>query len=261
MEAHESFSAILQSGSRPLYQLAVLASMVLGGGLIHHDSKAWRLSRAVRFKILAGVGVGCLLGCALPAFFAGGYVGLVAASTLLTPKTILGGLLLGFFAAAMVKRAMGVPYDTSDAFARGGCLMMAVGRLGCIAQHCCFGRPTASLIGVDLGDGVSRIPVQTIEASLMFLFFAVLFFCHKRRYFDHRRLFILFAGYGVLRFGLEFLREDIASRWLGIGFYQWLSLGLCFVGVYQIVIRTRKIRAGNYREQRGLTIDPAQVSA
>ena len=74
MEAHESFSAILQSGSRPLYQLAVLASMTLGSGLIHHDSKAWRIPRAVRFKILAGVAVGCLVGCALPAFFAGGYV-------------------------------------------------------------------------------------------------------------------------------------------------------------------------------------------
>ena len=67
--------------------------------------------------------------------------------------------------------------------------------------------------------------------------------------------------FDVLRFGLEFLREDIASRWLGIGFYQWLSLGLCSVGVYQIVIRTRKIRAGNYREQRGLMIEPSQVSA
>ncbi len=261
MDAHDSYSAILQMGSRPLYQLAVLASMVLGGGLIHHDSKAWPLARAVRFKIIAGVGVGCLVGCALPAFFAGGYVGFVAANTLLTPKTILGGLLLGFFAAAIVKRPMGVPYDTSDAFARGGCLMMAVGRLGCVAQHCCFGKPTASAVGVDLGDGVPRIPVQAIEASLVFVLFAVLFFCHERRYFDHRRLFILFAGYGVLRFGLEFLREDIASGWLGIGFYQWLALGLCSVGVYQITIRTRKIRTGEYRDERGLMIEPTEVSA
>ena len=242
MEAYETYDAILRSGNRPLYQLAVLASMVLGAGLIHHDSKTWPLSLAVRIKIIAGVAVGCLVGCALPAFFARGYVGFVASNSLLTPKTILGGLLIGFFAAALVKRTMGVSYDTSDAFARGGCLMMVVGRLGCMAQHCCFGRPTDSWIGIDLGDGVARLPVQAIEASLVFLLFAGLHFCHTRRYFENRRLFILFAAYGILRCGLEFLREDIASRWLGLGFYQWLSLGLLAVGLFQIVVRTAKRR-------------------
>ncbi len=260
MEAYESYETIVRSGSRTLYQLAVLASMVLGAGLIHHDSKTWPLSLAVRTKIIAGVAVGCLVGCALPAFFAGGYVGFVASNSLLTPKTILGGLLIGFFAAALVKRTMGVSYDTSDAFARGGCLMMAVGRLGCMAQHCCFGKPTDSVIGFDLGDGVPRLPVQAIEASLVFLLFAFLYFCHRRGYFDHRRLFILFAGYGILRFGLEFLRADIASRWLGIGFYQWLALGLFSVGLYQIIIRTKKVRTGKYREQRRPVADLAEVS-
>ncbi len=261
MEGQDPYSAILEAGSRPLYHLAVLASMVLGGGLVHHDSKAWPLPRAVRLKIIAGVAAGCLVGCAVPAFFAGGYVGFVTANTILTPKTILGGLLCGFFAAAIVKRAMGVPYDTSDAFARGGALVMAVGRLGCMAQHCCFGRPTSGAFGVDLGDGVPRVPVQAIEASLMVLLFAVLYVCHERRHIDHRRLFILFAAYGALRFGLEFLREDIASRWLGIGFYQWLALALFAVGVYQLAIRTRKVRAGVYRDQPRITIGPAEVSA
>ena len=259
MEAHEPYSAILETGSRSLYQLAVLASMALGGGLIHHDSRAWPLPRSVRLKIVAGVGVGCLVGCALPAYVAGGYVGFLAATAPIAPKTILGGLLLGFVAAAALKRAIAVPYDTSDAFARGGCLMMAVGRLGCVAQHCCFGRETTSRLGIDLGDGVARLPVQAIEATLLFGFFAFLTFCHRRRYFDHRRLFILFAGYGALRFGLEFLREDIASRWLGIGFYQWLALGLFAVGVYQIVLRTRRVRDGTYGPQRGLPVEPVEV--
>lgn len=235
--------------------------MVLGSALVHRDSREWRLPRSTRFAILTAVAIGCLAGCAVPAFFAGGYVGFVAWTAPVTPKTILGGLLFGFLAAAVVKRAMGVPYDTSDAFARGGCLMMAIGRLGCVAQHCCFGRPTTSSLGVDLGDGILRVPVQAIEATLMVLFFAVLSLLHHRRRFDHRRLFLLFAGYGALRFGLEFLREDIASRWLGLGFYQWLAAGLFAVGVYQIAIRTRKIRTGNYQRERGLAIEPSQAVA
>ena len=256
MEAYESYDTILQSGNRSLYQLAVLASMVLGAVLIHHDSKAWPLSRAVRVKIISGVSVGCLVGCALPAFFAGGYVGWAAWSFPVTPKTILGGLLCGFLAAAVVKRVIRVSYDTSDAFARGGCLMMAVGRLGCMAQHCCFGRPTDRWIGIDLGDGVARVPVQAIEASLVFSLFAGLHFCHTRGHFENRRLFILFAAYGVLRCGLELLREDIASRWLGVGFYQWLALVLLAVGLYQIVVRT----AIRHRPQTTRTLGTTEVS-
>jgi len=256
LEAYETYHAILQAGSRPLYQCAVLASMVLGGSLIHYDSRAWPLSLSVRITIIASVSVGCLVGCAVPAFFAGGFVGAVASDFLLSPKTILGGILCGFIAAAIVKRFMGVPYDTSDAFARGGCLMMVVGRLGCVAQHCCFGKPTGSVIGFDFGDGVARIPVQAIEASLVFGLFLALNFCHRRNHFPNRRLFILFASYGILRFGLEFLREDIASRWLGIGFYQWIALGLAAVGFYQIIVRTEE-----HRRRTGLTLDAAKVSA
>ena len=242
METHESIQAILNAGSRTLYQIAVLTSMILGGALIRFDSRTWPLTISVRITIIASVAVGCLIGCALPAFFAGGYIGSVTSGMFLSPKTVLGGILCGFFAAAIIKRTMGVSYDTSDAFARGGCLMMAVGRLGCIAQHCCFGKPTDSALGIDLGDGVARFPVQAIEATLTFLLFVAIHVCHKRNYFPNRRLFILFAAYGLLRFGIEFYREPVSSQWLGIGFYQWIALGLFGVGLYQITRRTERNR-------------------
>ncbi len=256
MDGYETYHTILQSGSRPLYQLAVLVSMFVGGILVRRDSQAWLLPLSVRYTIIAAAAVGSLVGCAIPAFFAGGYVGSLTSDYLLSPKTILGGILCGFFAVALVKRAMRISYDTSDAFARGGCLMMAIGRLGCMAQHCCFGKPTDSLVGVNFGDGVSRVPVQAIEASLLFLLFAGLHFCHQRDYFQNRRLFILFASYGLLRYCLEFLREDVASQWLGIGFYQWIALGLLVVGIYQIVVRTKKLR-----NRVDLRLSTSEVSA
>jgi prolipoprotein diacylglyceryltransferase len=242
MDAYDSYNAILHSGNRSLYQLAVLSSMIVGGALIRYDSRNWPLSTPVRYTIITAAAIGSLVGCAIPAFFAGGYVGASASDYLLSPKTVLGGILCSFFAVALVKRILHVSYDTSDAFARGGCLMMAIGRLGCVAQHCCFGVPTESSLGVRLGDGVSRFPVQAIEASLMFLLFAGLHVCHRMNYFQNRRLFILFASYGFLRYWLEFLRENIASEWLGIGFYQWIALSLFVVGVYQIVVRTKRLR-------------------
>ncbi len=169
-------------------------------------------------------------------------MGTQTADFLLSPKTILGGILCGFLAVAAWKKATGVAYDTSDAFARGGCLMMAIGRLGCIAQHCCFGRPTVAWLGYDFGDGTPRIPVQALEAILVFVLFVLLDFWHRQNVFPNRRLFILFAAYGLLRCGLEFLREPVAREWIGLGYYQWLALGLFAVGLYQIVMRTAKRR-------------------
>lgn len=234
------YEAIVRAGSRELYALAVLAAMILGGLLVRRDSRGWPLSLRDRIRILAAVALGSLVGCAIPAYFAGGAVEELAWTQPVSPKSVLGGLLLGFFAAAAAKRLAGITYDTSDAFARAGCLVMAVGRLGCVAQHCCFGRPTGTSLGVDLGDGIPRWPVQAIEATLLFGLFAAIQVCHRRRLFEHRRLFVLFAVYGLLRFGLEFLREPLASSWMGIGFYQWLALALAATGLFQIAVRTKQ---------------------
>jgi phosphatidylglycerol---prolipoprotein diacylglyceryl transferase len=239
---NDSYDAILRSGNRGIYALAVVLSTALGAALIHRDSRSWPLSRRDRILVLAGVSLGALLGCAIPAFFAGGTIEKLAWMEVVTPKTVLGGLLFGFLGAAVVKRAAGISYDTSDAFARGGCLLMAVGRLGCVAQHCCFGRPTDTFLGWDFGDGHPRWPVQAFEAVLLFGLFAGMEVLHRRRLLEHRRLFVLFAAYGFLRFGLEFLRELLAASWMGIGFYQWLALGVAGTGLFQIAVRTRALR-------------------
>ena len=248
---NDSYDAILRSGSRGLYSLAVLSATLLGAVLIQRDSRSWPLCRRDRILVLAGVSLGSLLGCAIPAFFAGGAIEALAWTEIVTPKTVLGGLLFGFLGAVVVKRTAGISYDTSDAFARGGCLLMAVGRLGCMAQHCCFGRATDSFLGWDFGDGTPRWPVQAIEAALLFGLFALMELLHRRRLLEHRRLFVLFAAYGLLRFGLEFLREPLASSWMGIGYYQGLALAVAATGLFQISLRTRILRQAEILEARG----------
>lgn len=51
---------------------------------------------------------------------------------------------------------------------------------------------------------------------------------------QHRRLFLVFTSYGVIRFTLEFLREPLSDTYLGLGFYNWLALLLAAVGTYQL---------------------------
>lgn len=226
---------ILGHGSPRLAAALVLVSCLAGGWRTRQDARAWRLPPWARIGLLTAVAIGGLAGCALPAFFADDLIGALATQQWQGPKTILGGLLGGFVAAAVFKRLTGFrAVETADAFARGTCVILAVGRLGCVARHCCFGAVVPAWAGWDFGDGVPRVPVQILEALLMFLLLGVLEIAHRRDAWRNRRLFVLFLGYGLVRFGLEFLREQVAGVTLGLGFYQWLALALATVGAVQI---------------------------
>jgi hypothetical protein len=245
--------AILAAGHPLLHRLAIIAAAGVGGRLIARDARAWPLPWASRWIVLAAVGLGSLAGATLPGLFAGGAVGsdaaafvvsqpdmlhAAAAEYLLGPKTVVGGLLLGFVAAVVVKPLFAIRAETSDAFARGTCAMMAIGRLGCIAQHCCFGvvlPPSWAWLGWDLGDGLPRLPVQAFEAVLLFALWYVIERLHRRGALRDRRLFLFFAVYGAGRFLLEFGREPIATVQWGLGYYQWLAALLCGIGLYRLV--------------------------
>ena len=239
-QAHE---LILGAGFPAAYKAAVVCAALIGGVLVRRDSRDWPLPQPVRYQVLGVVGLGSLVGCALPAFFAGGTVGTLTSWSLLAPKTILGGLLFGFFAIAAFKRLTDNSVDTSDAFARGAIAMMLIGRLGCVAQHCCYGDLTTLAWGMDFGDGVLRVPVQAVEAAGLLVLALAMQWLHAGDRMRGRRLFVLFASYGFMRFGLEYLRAPVADSYLGVGFYQWLALLLMTVGLFQLGKRSIRSRA------------------
>ena len=237
-----------------MHRLAVVAAGLLGGWLIARDARRWPISARDRVHVLIVVALGGMLGSSLPGLVAGGVLGGNLASwmeaqadaglalgsvLLLGPKTVLGGLLGGFIAISLFKRPLGVTHDTSDAFARGTAVMMAVGRLGCIAQHCCFGASCSLAIGVDQGDGILRWPVQVIEFLAQCLLLLVVFGLHARNWLPGRRLFVVFFSYGLLRFMVEFLREPLGATWHGVGFYQALALLVAGIGAWHLVKRSR----------------------
>lgn len=227
---------VLSSGSRLAYQIFVILAMLIGGWLIREDSEKWSLTSSKRWSILGIAFLGALLGSAIPAFFSGGLVEDLAWSVPITPKTVMGGILASFIFVAIYKRITKTHFDTSDGFARGAIAMMAIGRIGCIFQHCCYGKESS--LGLDFGDGLSRVPVQYLEAIGLFAIFYLIQHLHEKNLFAGRRLFIVFALYGVLRFGLEFGREQIADIYLGIGFYQWIALLILATGIWQVFYRS-----------------------
>jgi phosphatidylglycerol---prolipoprotein diacylglyceryl transferase len=233
---------ILRAGHPLVYTGFVAAGAAAGGALIRRDARDWAVTPPQRIAIIATVFIGGLVGSALPAFVGGGLIQQQAERYAIGPKTILGGLIAGFLAVAVLKRLLGIAAETSDAFARGTCLMMAIGRLGCYAAHCCVGVASSAAWAQDFGDGVPRLPIQLLEAALLTALFGLLQLLQTRRAMPDRRLFLFFAIYGTLRFVLELWREPVATMAGGIGFYQWLALLLAAIGVYQLSKRTR-IRA------------------
>jgi phosphatidylglycerol---prolipoprotein diacylglyceryl transferase len=105
----------------------------------------------------------------------------------------------------------------------------AIGRVGCFLAGCCFGSKTSSVIGTHL-HGALRHPVQLYEAGGL-----VLIALGVTKLKNFRLPFYLIC-YGLLRFGLEFIRGDeIRGGWLELSTSQWISLLLILLGMIQVI--------------------------
>ena len=135
-----------------------------------------------------------------------------------------GGVFYGGFIGAVVvgyilMRRYGLPWwKTADAFAPGIALGLGLGRQGCFAAGCCWGKPTSLPWGVrftELGHEITGVPIDThlhptqlYESAAAFLIFFFLLWLHRRRRFDGQVILLFAVLYGVVRFCVEFLRDD-----------------------------------------------------
>jgi phosphatidylglycerol---prolipoprotein diacylglyceryl transferase len=136
--------------------------------------------------------------------------------TLRSGGVFSGGLVAALLAAAwfMARHKM-PPLRTCDAFAPGLALGHAIGRLGCFAAGCCYGKPTQHAWGVvfrnPLGQaplGVPLEPTQLIESAVELINFFVLSWFITRKHADGQVFGTYLILYGVARFFIEFLRDD-----------------------------------------------------
>jgi phosphatidylglycerol:prolipoprotein diacylglycerol transferase len=138
------------------------------------------------------------------------------------------GVFYGGFAAGLllalwyVRRARLAPWPTLDVIAPGLAIGQAIGRLGCFAAGCCYGRPTSGPWGVTFRDifatrtvgtpiDIALHPTQLYEsAAVLALFFVLIWLAPRKRF--HGMVILVYAiGYASLRFVIEFYRGD-ASR-------------------------------------------------
>ena len=196
----------------------------------------WRLKPTVD-RAAAMVGPGWFIAAG-----AGAVVGGYAAGSLVSlagPTPTLSHSIAGVIAGAIIgveayKAARGVRGSTGGAFAGPLALGIVIGRWGCLLAGLpdrTFGLPTTLPWGVDLGDGVSRHPVQIYESASMAAFLAVyLAGLARREPWALRRGFPVFcAWYGAQRFVWEFFKPYPRLVW-GLDLFQLIALGLVVYG-------------------------------
>jgi phosphatidylglycerol---prolipoprotein diacylglyceryl transferase len=141
-------------------------------------------------------------------------------NTLQAGGVFSGGLIGAFAAAAWYIHKHRMPaLATCDAFAPGLALGHAIGRVGCFAAGCCFGKPTDhfwgvtftspiahELVGTPIGEALQ--PTQLFESAVELANFFLLAWLLKRKKFDGEVIGTYFFLYGIARFFLEYLRGD-----------------------------------------------------
>jgi len=131
-----------------------------------------------------------------------------------------GGLIGGLALAWWYARRHGLPgWATADALAPGVIIGQAIGRLGCFAAGCCYGKPASVPWAVTFTDVYAARavgtpvdtplhPSQLYESAAAFLLFLFLLWLADRKRFDGQVLLTYAVGYSVIRFVLEFWRGD-----------------------------------------------------
>lgn len=139
-----------------------------------------------------------------------------------------GGLVLAFIVGVWYMRRHRLPlWRTVDIWAAPLALGHTVGRLGCFAAGCCYGKPTQVPWGVTFTDpqslailGVRLHPVQLYDAFCNFLIFLFLSSYRRHRRFEGQLFWLYVLLYSLARIVLEFFRADprgfIISSYLSV---------------------------------------------
>jgi phosphatidylglycerol:prolipoprotein diacylglycerol transferase len=166
---------------------------------------------------------------------------------------LIGAIISGYF---LMRRYKLPWWKTADACAPGIAIGNFFGRQGCFAAGCCWGKPTTLPWGVkftELGHEITGVPIdvplhptQLYESFAMLLVFFFLFWLHKHRRFNGQVILLYALLYSVIRFAIEFLRDDPRgdlfglTTLTGLSTSQLISLVVGTGALVLLILRWRK---------------------
>jgi phosphatidylglycerol---prolipoprotein diacylglyceryl transferase len=207
------------------YAAIMLLSIATAVLLKRRGDRALPLSAVQRWGIALGAFCGAMIGAKLP-YVLLDWEGLASGRAWFdNGKTILFGLVGGYFGVELAKAILDVTIKTGDSFAVPVAAAVAVGRLACFVGGCCFGKPTSLPWGVVFHDGIPRHPTQLYEAAFHASAAVFLAWTERRGLFRLQRIKFYLIAYLVYRFFTEFIRPEPVVA-LGLTAYQWGALAL-----------------------------------
>ena len=132
-----------------------------------------------------------------------------------------GGLIGATLSSIIFLRLKKLPmWKFGDALAPGIPLGYAIGRMGCLMNGCCYGKPTDLPWGLHYpppheAAGHAVHPTQIYDAGLNLLLYLALAWLYRRKKFDGQIFAAYLLCYAVTRSVVEIFRGDYAQRYLG----------------------------------------------
>jgi len=146
---------------------------------------------------------------------------------------LIGAILGGFLYSKVSKISF---WKLADMVSAPSMVGLAIGRIGCFLNGCCYGKVTDLPWGVEFPEayppGTQRHPTQIYESLLDLAVFYILHKVIEKRKKFHGETFCYFIGlYSLVRFIVEFFRETFSSisPVMGMTVAQLTSIGLIVI--------------------------------
>ncbi len=207
--------------------------------------------------------IGGLLGSKILMYFTEPNVNIFSLDFLRSGGVYYGGFLGGLLAAAILIPLYKLNFwKVVDAFAPGVAIGQFFGRQGCFSAGCCWGKPTDLFWGVHFTEAAHEHtgvpiygptnadlylhPTQLYESFAMLIVFGILILIHRKKKFDGQVLIGYMILYPIIRFIIEFFRDDprgdlfgLTSA-LGISTSQIISLLVAAGAILFMIWRLKK---------------------
>ena len=158
--------------------------------------------------------------------------------------TFYGGFLLAVGAAMGYMKWYRLPiWKIADLFAPSIALGLFFARIGCFMAGCCYGKETSLPWSVTFTDPFSLAPLhvplhptQLYEAAGGLLLFLFLVWMEERRSFEGQIFWLFLFSYSILRFLIEFVRDDPRGSlfWAFLSTSQALGILLAIFSLYML---------------------------
>lgn len=172
---------------------------------------------------------------------------ILSVATIESGGVFYGGVIGGLVWVLLYTHFQKMPFlSVLDVSAAGVALGHAIGRLGCFAAGCCYGKPTSMPWGVTFSSSVAaRLsgtplhvalhPTELYESAAEFLNFLLLIWLGARQKFSGQLIGAYFILYGIERGTIEFFRGDPGRTMMfhdSVSLMQFVSIGLILIGAF-----------------------------